>query len=353
MKIGNKTIGEEVFIIAEAGVNHNGELSIAKELIDKAAEAKVDAVKFQTFQAEKLVTTTAKQAEYQAKNIGYNESQFDMLKRLELKKEYHLILKNYAEDRGLIFLSTPFDEDAIDFLDELGVYAFKVGSSDTNNISYLIKMAKKGKPIILSTGMSDLEEIIESVDTILKYNKDLVVLHCTTDYPCPYDKVDLNVLDTLKKELDVVVGYSDHTSGIEIPIAAVSLGAKVIEKHFTLDRNMEGPDHKASLEPNELKAMVKCIRNIEKSLGNKEKIITDVAKKYIDVAKKSIVAKVDILKDTIITKDMLIIKRPGTGIKPRELNNIIGKKITTSEIKIPCIILPIILIIGSSPWRLK
>ena len=328
MKIGNKTIGkgEPVFIIAEAGVNHNGNLDIAKKLIDKAVYANVDAVKFQTFQAEKLVTMNAKQAEYQAKNIGHKETQYDMLKRLELKREYHSVLKNYAEEKGIIFLSTPFDEDAIDFLDSLGVYAFKVGSSDTNNIPYLKRMAKKGKPIILSTGMSDLEEIVESVDTILKYNKDLIVLHCTTDYPCPYDKVDLNVLNTLKEELGTVIGYSDHTLGIEVPIAAVALGAKVIEKHFTLDRKMPGPDHKASLEPNELKEMVKGIRNVEKALGNDKKIVTDVARKYIDVAKKSVIANKSIKKGEKISSDMLIIKRPGTGLKPKYFYEIIGKK---------------------------
>lgn len=328
IKIGNKFIGENqpVFVIAEAGVNHNGRLDLAKKLIDKAAEAGADAVKFQTFKAEKLVTRKAEMADYQKKNIGKTESQYAMLKKLELKDRFHKPLFDYAKKKGLIFMSTPFDEDAIDFLDELGVPIFKAGSSDTNNIPYLIKMAKKKKPILLSTGMSDMREIKESVDAILRYNKQLIVLHCTTDYPCPYDQVDLRVMKTMRKKLGTLIGYSDHTNGLEVPVAAVALGANVIEKHFTLSRKMKGPDHKALLEPGELKQMVTQIRNIEKALGKNKKIITEVAKKYISVAKKSVVANHDIRKGEKFTNKNLGIKRPGTGLAPKYYFNILGKR---------------------------
>lgn len=315
IKIKNKLIGpkEPCFVIAEAGVNHNGDFKLAKKLIDKAAIAGADAVKFQTFKAEKLVTRKA-------------ESQYAMLKKLELKDKLHKPLFDYAKKKGLIFISTPFDEDSIDFLDKLGVAVFKVGSSDTNNIPYLIKMAKKQKPIILSTGMSNMREIKESVDTILKYNKKLVVLHCTTGYPCPYDQVDLRAMKTMRKKLGTLIGYSDHTNGLEVPVAAVALGANVIEKHFTLSRKMKGPDHKASLEPNELKHMVKQIRNIKKALGRSKKVVTEAAKKYITVAKKSMVANHNIRRGEKFTKHNIGIKRPGTGLKPREYFNVLGKK---------------------------
>lgn len=313
------------FIIAEAGVNHNGSLDIAKKLIDAAKNAGADAVKFQTFKAEKLVTKETKMAEYQKKNTGKTESQYDMLKRLELSEEFHKILFDYSKKKGIQFMSTPFDEDAIDFLDRLGVDAFKVGSSDANNIPYLIKMAKKGKTIYLSTGMSDMAEIKESVDTILKFNKDLIVLHCTTEYPCPYDQVNLRAISTMRKELGVPIGYSDHTKGIGVAVAAVAMGAIVIEKHFTLDRKMAGPDHRASLEPDELKEMVMQIRNIELAFGDGRKELVEAAKKYVAVAKKSVVAKQHISKGAKITADMLAIKRPGTGLPPKSIYSMIGK----------------------------
>jgi len=314
------------FIIAEAGVNHNGDLGLAKKLVDAAKNSGADAIKFQTFTAEKLVTGSAPMAEYQKKNTGKTESQYKMLKKLELSPEHHKILFDYARDKGIKFMSSPFDEDAIDFLNKLGVDIFKVGSSDANNIPFLIKMAKKGKPIILSTGMSDIKEIKESVDCILKINKKLTVLHCTTEYPCPYGQVNLNAMGTMSRELGVPIGYSDHTEGIEIPVAAFAMGAKVIEKHFTLDKHMEGPDHSSSLEPKELAEMVTQIRNVEMALGVKSKKITKAAKKYIAIAKKSVIAREDIAKGAKITEDMLIIKRPGTGLEPKYIYKIIGKK---------------------------
>ena len=334
-KIGDREVGlnKPIFIIAEAGVNHNGSLKLAKKLTDVAADAKVDAVKFQTFKAEKLVTKDAKQADYQSKNTGKKESQFDMLKRLELKDEFHKILKNYAEKKGLVFMSTPFDEESIDFLDKLGVIIFKAGSGELTNIPYLKKMASKGKPMILSTGMGNMKEVKEAVDTIKKTgNQKFVILHCTTNYPTPYEDVNMRAMETMRTELNCLVGYSDHTEGILVPIVAASMGAVVIEKHFTLNRNMEGPDHKASLEPNELKEVVKQIRFVETIRGKEEKKPSKSEKKISDVVRKSIVAKVNIPKGTIIKKEHLIIKRPGGGINPNKIKIVIGKK-TIKNIK--------------------
>lgn len=353
IKIGDKFIGEDepVFIIAEVGVNHNGKLDLAKKLIDVAAEAKVDAVKFQTFNPDTLITRAAKRAEYQKKNIGGEETQYEMLKRLMLKREYHPILKKYAEKKGLIFLSTPFSIDDADYLHELGVVAYKVTSTDTNNIPYLRHIAKREIPIILSTGMSDLEEVKESVKAIKEEgNEQIIVLHCTINYPTKLEEVNLRAMDTIKKEVNTIVGFSDHTEGIDVSIAAVGRGAKVIEKHFTLDRNMDGPDHKASLGTEELKKLVNEIRNIEffgteelkqktNEIENIDKILGSDVKKpmpsEVEVAKvirKSIVAEVDIPKDTLITREMLALKRPGTGIPPKELDKIIGKK-TKEDVK--------------------
>ena len=326
MKIGNKEIGKNkpTFIIAEAGVNHNGSLSTAKKLVDAAVESGADAIKFQTFKTENLVSKKAKMCDYQISNTGKTQSQFEMLKKLELTKKHHEIIFNYARKKGIIFLSTPFDDESVEFLYELGVPAFKVGSSDTNNIPLLVKIAKKQKPIILSTGMSDLNEIIESVNAIKKYNKQIIVLHCTTDYPCKLDEVNLNAMKTIGKKCDVLIGYSDHTEGIQVSLSAVALGAKIIEKHFTLDKNMKGPDHKASLEPKEFKKLTESIRNIEISLGSEDKAISDSPKKYIGEIKKSIIAKQDIKIGQKITEDLLIIKRPSYGIEPKYLDKIIG-----------------------------
>jgi len=319
-----------VYIIAEAGVNHNGSIDLAKKLIDKGAEAKVDAVKFQTFKAETLVTKDAKKAEYQDKNTENNtDSQFEMIKKLELDYEVHQELLEYAQLKGVQFLSSAFDLDSIELLDELGIPLFKIPSGEITNYPYLKKIAETGKDIILSTGMSNLSDIEKALDLLRDSGAQAVnVLHCNTEYPTPMEDVNLLAMNTIKKAFDVEVGYSDHTLGIEVPIAAVALGATVIEKHFTLDKTMEGPDHKASLEPEELKEMVKAIRNIEVALGSKIKKPTKSEVKNMPIARKSIVAKTEIKKGEILTVDNLTIKRPGTGINPMEWETIIGKQAT-------------------------
>jgi N-acetylneuraminate synthase len=327
IKIGNKIVGEghPVFIIAEAGVNHNGRLDLAKKLIDVAAKAGVDAVKFQTFNPAKLIIRGVPQAQYQKKNMGNLKDQYQMLDKLKLAREFHPKLKRYSESRGLIFLSTPFSMDDAEFLHQLGLPAFKVGSSDTNNLPYLKKIAKYGKPIILSTGMSDMEEVKLSARTIKSAgNKNIIILQCTTNYPTPFNEANLRVIETIRNELGYLTGYSDHTLGIEVPIAAVALGAVIIEKHFTLDREMSGPDHKTSLEPSELCKMVSSIRNIEKALGSGKKEPFKSELKIAKVAKKSIVAKVMIKRGQIIKEEMLDYKRPGTGISPMLSNKVIG-----------------------------
>ena len=334
IKIGNKLIGKGTpcFIIAEAGVNHNGNINLAKRLIDVAKEAGVDAVKFQTFKAENLVTETAEVADYQKKNIGKKETQLKMLKKLELREEDFFELRKYCNKKQIIFLSTPHTENAVDFLEPL-VPAYKIGSGDLTNIPFLEKIAKKRKPIILSTGMANLKEVRGAVKTIKKTrNNKIILLHCTVSYPCPLEEVNLRAIQTLKKEFNLLVGYSDHTLGILVPIMAVTLGARVIEKHFTLDKNLPGPDHKASIGPEELKKMVMAIRNAEKVLGSSIKKPTKSEEKIKKVGRKSIVAKVDIPKGTKIIQDMLIIKRPGTGIEPRHINMIVGRK-TKKDIK--------------------
>ena len=273
LSIGKHLVGpgHPTFIIAEAGVNHNGDPQLARELVDAAAESGAQAVKFQTFKAEKLVTRSASRADYQVANLGEDGSQFDMLKRLELKYEFHRELMDYAESKGLVFLSTPFDLEAIDFLADLGVSAFKAGSGDLTNLPYLDQMARQGRPLIISTGMANLAESREAVETIQATgNRELIVLHCTTNYPCPLEEVNLAAMQTMKQELGVMVGYSDHTVGTLVPTMAVAAGAQVIEKHFTLDKNMEGPDHRASLEPDELAKMVREIKTMEQVLGSSQ-----------------------------------------------------------------------------------
>ena len=315
------------YIIAEAGVNHNGNFELAKKMILEGKKAGVDAVKFQTFIASNLVSSYAKKADYQMKSTDNKESQQDMLKKLELSfQEFHL-LKEYAAELNIDFLSTPFDEESIDFLDTLNMPFWKIPSGEITNLPYLIKIAKTKKPIILSTGMSTMEEIAEMLDVFCDYNRnDITLLHCNTEYPTPFQDVNLYAMKTLKEKFHVNVGYSDHTKGIEVPIAAVALGATVIEKHFTLDRNMLGPDHKASLEPGELAEMVKAIRNIESALGNEEKKPSESEKKNILVARKSIVAKKDIKKGDILSEENITTKRPGNGISPMEWFKIIGMK---------------------------
>lgn len=317
----------KVFIIAEAGVNHNGNIEIAKRLIDEGAKAGVDAIKFQTFKAENLVTKSAKQAEYQVKNLNKETSQLQMLKKLELDYNIHKYLSDYCKEKNVMFLSSAFDIESINLLNELGIEMFKIPSGEIENVPYLKAIAKTGKKVILSTGMSDLSDIEFALD-VLRSNgaNDIAVLHCNTDYPTKMSDVNLNAMNTIKEAFKVEVGYSDHTNGIEVPIAAVALGAKIIEKHFTLDKNMDGPDHKASLEPHEIKEMVDCIRNIEVALGNGIKKPTEVELKNKLVARKSIVCLNDIKEGDIYSENNLCIKRPGSGISPKEWNNIIGKK---------------------------
>lgn len=315
-----------IFIIAEAGVNHNGDLETAKKLVDEAAKAGADAVKFQTFKAEALVRKDAKKADYQMETTEQAESQYDMLKKLELTLDMHEQLIAYCAQKGIMFLSTPFDTDSAHYLEKCGIAIFKIPSGEITNYPYLREIGKMGKKVILSSGMSTLEEIKAAVK-ILKDNgsSDITVLHCNTEYPTPYKDVNLRAMITIKNELGVAVGYSDHTQGIEIPIAAAALGASVIEKHFTLDRNMEGPDHKASLEPEELQAMVGAVRNIETALGDGKKKPSESEKKNMDVVRKSIVARCNIKAGEKFTEDNLTTKRPGTGINPMCWEQIVGK----------------------------
>lgn len=315
-----------IFIIAEAGVNHNGDIEIAKKLVDAAAKAGADAVKFQTFKAEALVSKDAKKAAYQMETTEQSESQYDMLKKLELTPDMHEQLIAYCEQKGIMFLSTPFDIESAHYLEKCGVVVFKIPSGEITNYPYLREIGKMGKKVILSSGMSTLEEIKTAVK-IIKDNgsSDITVLHCNTEYPTPYKDVNLRAMITIKKELGLAVGYSDHTQGIEVPIAAAALGATVIEKHFTLDKNMEGPDHKASLEPAELRAMVEAVRNIEMALGDEKKQPSESEEKNIEIARKSIVAKCPISAGEVFTEDNLTTKRPGSGISPMRWNDIVGK----------------------------
>ncbi|WP_066890582.1 N-acetylneuraminate synthase [Clostridium nigeriense] len=317
----------KVFIIAEAGVNHNGSIEIAKKLIDEAARCGVDAVKFQSFKAKNLVTKAAKQADYQKNNMGKEVSQYEMLKALELSYEDHNELINYSKEKGIMFLSSPFDLESIDMLNNLGIEIFKVPSGEIENVPYLRKIAKTGKKVILSTGMSNLSDIEFALEILRGSGaNDISVLHCNTDYPTKMKEVNLRAMNTIGSAFSVEIGYSDHTKGIEVPIAAVALGAKIIEKHFTLDRNMEGPDHKASLEPNELKNMVDAIRNVEIALGNGIKALTDSEKKNIKIARKSIISSTSIKAGEIFTEDNLTIKRPGTGLSPKMWDEVLGKR---------------------------
>ncbi|AZR73886.1 N-acetylneuraminate synthase [Anoxybacter fermentans] len=317
-----------VFIIAEAGVNHNGDINIAKKLIDVAAEAGVDAIKFQTFKTEKLVSQGAPKADYQLKTTKKSESQYQMIKKLELDKTSHVELMNYCKEKKIMFLSSPFDFESCDLLDELDIPFFKVPSGEITNLPFLKYIAEKQKPIILSTGMANIAEIYEALETIYSTgNRDVVVLHCVTEYPAPIEEVNLSAMLTIRDAFKVPVGYSDHTLGLEIPIAAVALGAKVIEKHFTLDKSMEGPDHKASLEPDELKLLVQSIRNVEKALGDGIKRPAKSEIKNLPVARKSIVAARDIKKGQVLSRDLLEIKRPGDGIEPKFIDKILGFKV--------------------------
>ncbi|MDP2167701.1 MAG: N-acetylneuraminate synthase [Thermodesulfovibrionales bacterium] len=317
------------FVIAEAGVNHNGNIRIAEKMIDVAAEAGADAVKFQTFKAEHLVSRSAPKAEYQKKTTGRNETQHEMLKRLELSPAAHRQLISRCREKGIMFLSTPFDEKGVDLLNSFGLKIFKIPSGEVTNLPYLRKIGALKKNVIISTGMCNMAEIKDALEILIKAGtkkKDITVLHANTEYPTPAEDVNLRAMLTIKERLMVKVGYSDHTLGIEIPIAAAALGATVIEKHFTLDRDMEGPDHKASLEPNELKAMVKAVRNIDKALGDGIKRPSPSEIKNRPIARKSIVAARDIKKGDVFTEENLTAKRPGTGISPMRWDRVIGKK---------------------------
>lgn len=315
-----------VYIIAEAGVNHNGSIELAKKLVDAAKDSGANCVKFQTFVSKNLVSKYAEKADYQKMQTSIEESQHDMLKRLELSFDEFVSLNAYCISRDIEFMSTAFDFDSIDFLYKLGMGTWKIPSGDITNLPYLMKIAKLKNPVILSTGMSTMDDIRAAVNTLRENGtEDLTVLHCTTEYPTPYKDVNLRAMLTIKDEFGVKVGYSDHTSGIEVPIAAVALGATVIEKHFTLDRNMEGPDHKASLEPGELKAMIDSIRHIELALGDGMKQPVESEIKNMAVARKSIIAKKEIKLGDVFNDDNLTVKRPGNGISPMKWFDVIGK----------------------------
>lgn len=319
----------KTLIIAEAGVNHNGSIDLAKQLIDAAKEAGADYVKFQTFKAENLVTKTSKQAEYQKRNAGQTDDrQLTMLKKLELSDEAHHELIAYSKLKGIRFLSTPFDMESIDFVHKLGIDLFKVASGEITNLPFLRKIASYDMPVILSTGMcnlGDIEAALYALTSAGLASEKISILHCNTEYPTSWNDVNLKAMVTIGHAFNVNIGYSDHTEGIEVPIAAVAMGATIIEKHFTLDRSMPGPDHKASLEPNELTRMVKSIRNIEVAIGDGVKRVTESEAKNIPIARKSIIASVEIKKGEAFTDQNLTAKRPGTGISPMLWDNVIGK----------------------------
>ena len=327
-------MSKHVLIIAEAGVNHNGSIDLAKQLIDKAVEAGVDIIKFQTFKSEKLVSKAAKQAEYQQRNIGKkDEGQLAMLKKLELSQADHEELIAYCSEKGIRFFSTAFDMDSIDYLHSLNMGLWKIPSGEITNYPYLRKIAQYQEPVILSTGMCELTDIEAALNVLLQYGvkkEQITILHCNTEYPTPFADVNLKAMLEIGEEFGVQIGYSDHTKGIEVPIAAVALGATMIEKHFTLDKNMEGPDHKASLEPDELKAMVSAIRNIEQALGSGHKTISESERKNIEIARKSIVAARPIEAGELLTEENLTVKRPGNGISPMSWNEVVGTRAVQS-----------------------
>lgn len=315
-----------VYIIAEAGVNHNGQLDLALKLCDAAKEAGVDAVKFQTWKTENIVTASAQQAAYQTENTGKQESQFDMLKRLELSYEHFAYIQQYCKKIGIDFLSTPDEEESLAFLmNDLQLPWVKIGSGEVTNIPYLRTIASYRKPVILSTGMSTLAQVATAYDTLLQAGAPQVsLLHCTTNYPCLYDEVNLRAMQTMKEAFKCRVGYSDHTMGTEIPVAAVAMGAEIIEKHFTLDRTMDGPDHKASLEPDELKLMVRQIRHIETALGDGIKRPNRSEAENAKVVQKSILAKRPIKMGETLTTEMLTVKRAGAGISATHWDVVVG-----------------------------
>lgn len=320
----NRT-SNHTFIICEIGVNHNGDVELAKKMIEKASECGVDAVKFQTFNSEDLVTDNAKTAQYQEKNTN-ESSQLELLKKLELTFDEFEELKNYALEHDVMFISSPFDVKSVDLLEKLDVPFYKLGSGELNNFELIDYIQKTNKPLILSTGMSSLDEITETYNHI-KNKDNLILLHCITGYPTSFSEANLNFIKTMQKEFDVPIGFSDHSPGIELPIAAVALGACIIEKHFTLDKTLEGPDHKASLNPKEFKNMVEAIRNVEIAMGDGVRKISENEDEIKKIARKSIILNENISKGTAIERKMLSIKRPGTGIAPNDIEKIIGKKV--------------------------
>ena len=316
----------KTLIIAEAGVNHNGSFELAKQLVDKAVEAGADIVKFQTCKAENVISRYADKAEYQKVTTGEADSQLEMVRKLMLTYEEYGKLKDYCDEKGIGFLSTAFDLSSVDYLHSIGMHTWKIPSGEITNLPLLIKIAELHEPIIMSTGMSELKEVEAAVNVLKEHGAgQITLLHCTTEYPAPYADVNLKAMETMREAFDLPVGYSDHTRGIEIPTAAVALGACVIEKHFTLDRNMEGPDHKASLEPQELKAMVDAIRHVEVSIGDGVKKVSPSELKNQDIARKSIIAAKAIRKGDVFTVDNVTTKRPGSGINPMRWFDLLGK----------------------------
>lgn len=315
---------DSTFVIAEIGVNHNGNVELAKRMIRSASDCGVDAVKFQTFVSEDLVTEDAKTARYQQEN-AFEDSQLEMLKKLELSFDDFFELKKYAEECGVMFLSSPFDFKSVDMLEELDVSLYKLGSGELTNFELIDYVLRTDKPLIISTGMATLEEIRQTYSHI--ENRDnLVILHCITGYPTSFEEANLNFIRTLQNEFDVPIGFSDHSPGIELPIAAVALGACVIEKHFTLDRTLEGPDHKASLNPEEFKAMVSAIRHVEAAMGDGVRKFSENEEEIRKVARKSVILNCDVNAGDVISRQMLGVKRPGTGISPKEIGNVAGMK---------------------------
>lgn len=325
-KIGD---GHPLFFIAEAGVNHNGSLELGKQLIKIAFEAGADAVKFQTFKTENIITPDAPKSTYHKKatNNDTSQSWFELLKTQEISREMHIKLIDYCNKSNIIFLSTPYDEESVDFLDELGVPAFKIASTDTNNIPFLHYVAKKGKPMIISTAMSEMEEVEQAVKAIRKEGlEEFVVLQCTGNYPARLEDSNLRIIETYREKLNCLVGYSDHTQELINPIAATVLGVAVYEKHFTINKTLPGPDHQMSLSPNELKETICAIRLAEQALGSKHKEVLESEKENRLKLRKSLVAATNISKGTRITKEMIASKRPGKGISPSHLENLIGSK---------------------------
>jgi len=332
LKINDRIIGDAhpLFFIAEAGVNHNGSIDLAKELVNIATEAGADAVKFQTFKTANIITPDAPKSSYHVETTGDDNTQswFNLLKTQEMSRDMHVKLIDYCKMKKIIFLSTPYDEESVDLLEELNVPAFKIASTDTSNIPLLRYIARKGRPMIISTAMATMQEVEDAVIAVRDEElKDIAVLQCTGNYPAKLSDSNLRVMETYKQKLNCIVGYSDHTPDLINPVAATAMGAKIYEKHFTIDKSLPGPDHIMSLEPEKLKQTVKAIRATEQALGSSEKQVLEGEKENRVKLRKSIVANVDINKDEIIHKDMIAVKRPGSGIPPADMDTIIGKKV--------------------------